>query len=884
MGRVTVDGKQFAVDGARFRFAGVTYGTFAARDDGALFPDTGRVRSDFADMAARGFTVVRTYTVPPPDVIEAAAAAGLRILAGVFWPDWRYLTESSRREQRRIAADARAVVRDAALALAGNDTVLALSLGNEIPADVVRWLGTARVESMLAGLAEVVRDVDPDMLVTYANYPTAEYLKLDTVDFVTFNVFLERPNDLRRYLTRLHNIAGDRPVVLGELGLDAGTTPDGEARQAEVLDWQLATAMERGLAGTCVFSWSDDWVVGGNRVEGWHFGLTTADRTPRPALDVVEAWNRRTVADLPVEWPGVSVVICAYNEENTIDECLTHTCALDYPDLDIIVIDDGSTDATAEIARRHARARVVTIDHGGLSVARNAGIAAARHDLIVYLDADAYPSPEWPWYLVLGFNGRDVGAAGGPNVPPRDDPPGAHVVARAPGGPVHVLTSDERAEHVPGCNMAFWRYALERVDGFDPVFVSAGDDVDVCWKVLDAGLEIGFHPAALVWHHRRPTIRTYFRQQRGYGRSEALVESRHPDRYTALGTARWHGRIYNPAAPIRGRQTIYRGPFGSAPFQSVYGDGGHGIDVAYQLGGPIAFASLATLPGLPFMWPVAAPGLLGLAFLAYLFGYGMVHAEPPRRWVGSRLGFRMTVAALHLAQPLVRLWGRYHRNPMQAPPGTVMPVLPEPVTTLGRRHIMFPAERSRDDLAATLVAGMRAEGLRVLPVDCWDEVDATVVASTLVVGELVTSDHPVGFQQLRLQPRLRRGPVAAGLTAAVALGVVAWPLAVAAVVAGAVEIGRGWWKIARTAWTAIAGRRRVRLVHDPEPKALTRVEPVNGAPIPVAVVPDNGAATPRLDQAAAAVAEAIAATAAPDRTGFAVDLDSVDLRETASSG
>ena len=64
------------------------------------------------------------------------------------------------------------------------------------------------------------------------------------------------------------------------------TSADGEARQAETLDWQLETAIERGVAGTCVFSWTDEWWVGDAAVEGWHFGLTRADRTPRPALDV----------------------------------------------------------------------------------------------------------------------------------------------------------------------------------------------------------------------------------------------------------------------------------------------------------------------------------------------------------------------------------------------------------------------------------------------------------------------------------------------------------------------------------------------------------------------------------------------------------------------
>jgi hypothetical protein len=302
---------------------------------------------DVADMAEAGFTVVRTYTEPTPDLLDAVGARGMRTLAGVFFPDWRYLLGSSRRDTRRVAADARAEVRAVARRLAGDDRVLALSLGNEIPADVIRWFGADAVGAVVEELVEVVREEDPTRLVTYANYPTAEYLPLPTVDFLTFNVFLERHADLRAYLTRLHHLAGDRPLVLGEVGAHVGDGPGAEEDHAAFLDRQLATVVERGVAGACLFSWTDEWWVGDAAVEGWRFGLTRADRSPRPALDVASRWNTRTVADLQEDWPSVTVVVCAYNEEATLDECLTRTCALDYPDLEVLVVDDGSTDGTA---------------------------------------------------------------------------------------------------------------------------------------------------------------------------------------------------------------------------------------------------------------------------------------------------------------------------------------------------------------------------------------------------------------------------------------------------------------------------------------------------------------------------------------------------------
>ena len=117
-------------------------------------------------------------------------------------------------------------------------------------------------------------------------------------------------------------------------------------------------------------------------------------------------------------------------------------------------------------------------------------------------------------------------------------------VAVSPGGPTHVLLTDDVAEHIAGCNMAFRRDVLLRLGGFDPIYRAAGDDVDICWRFQDAGYTIGFSPAAMVWHFRRNTVKAYIGQQRGYGKAEALVYSKHPFRFNLFGQAKWLGRIY----------------------------------------------------------------------------------------------------------------------------------------------------------------------------------------------------------------------------------------------------------------------------------------------------------------------------------------------------
>jgi glycosyltransferase involved in cell wall biosynthesis len=800
-GRVTVDGKQFAVDRERFPFRGVTYGTFKPRaSDGANFPERSQMKLDLAAMSGAGFTVVRTYTEPPDDLLDLAADWGLRVLAGIFYPDWRYLVGDSWRDRRAVARQARLEVRDAARRLAGRDPVLALCLGNEVPADVVRWIGTDVIAGVIEDLADIVHDADPQQLVTYANYPTAGYLPLDTLDFLTFNVFLERKIDFRRYLNRLHLLAGDRPLVLGEMGVHSGTTPEGEQRQAQMLDWQYETAIERGIAGMCAYSWTDEWWVGDAPVVGWNFGLTREDRSAKPALDVVSKWNALDVRDLFDErWPSISVVICAYNAAATLDECLRHTCALDYPELDIIVVDDGSADETAAIAERHPRVQLATIAHAGLAVARNEGYRVASRKIVAYLDSDAYPSQEWPYLLALGFYSPSVGGVGGPNIPPAADGVGAEQVAQAPGGPVHVLFSDDRAEHIPGCNMAFLREVLVETGGFDPVYEAAGDDVDFCWRVLDRGWDIAFHPAALVWHHRRTGLKTYLKQQRGYGRAEALVEARHPDRFTPSGTARWKGRIYNSAVPSIARPRIYRGLYGTAAYQSVYQGGGYALDLAHQVGVPASLVLLVSLPFVLVSPVLGVPALGALVFLGTLFAIDVRGAKPPP---GVGLQFRVGVAMMHLLQPLVRSWGRWRHRALARQGLPPREPLPGPVRDIGHGALLLPETRPRAEIAAALVADLRQAGLRAIPANGWEDYDVRLLGSTFVVGDLVTSSHPIGSVQLKVR---RRPRLFALCSVALVIALVAMINVVPAAVLGTAAV----IDVARGAWRTGPGVRRV---------------------------------------------------------------------------
>jgi len=655
--RITVDGRFLVRDGVPWRLRGVTYGAFVPRVDGEPFPEAHRVKEDFRLIAERGLNTVRVYELPPVDVLDAADDFGLHLLVGLNFHDWRMEQQPSRAARQRIRTAGMQAIDAAVARCADRDGVIGIGVGNEMPNDVVRVHGIASVEDLLGDLIERVHD-HSDLLATYVNFPTTEFLQAPGQDLVTFNVFLEDPSALGRYLRHLQVAAGPGPLVITELGL--ASLVHGDAEQAASIDAQLREVDDAGCAGATVFSWTDEWGFDGEQVHGWGFGITDMERRPRPALNVVERWARRSIGDVRDEWPKVSVVVCAYNEESTIEECLRSLAQCTYPHLEVIVCDDGSTDRTMEIARRFPF-RILELAHGGLSRARNAGMEAASGEIVAYLDADAACHPEWPFHLALSLEHDGVVATGGPNLPVAEVGLVERAVALSPGGPLEVLTTDDRAEHVPGCNMAFRARDLEAIGGFDAVYTSAGDDVDVCWKLLDRGQEIAFAPAAQVRHHRRSRVLSYLRQQRGYGRAEKMLLGAHPGRFNRLGQARWRGVIYGGAGilPSVLRPIVYHGYQGAAPFQPIARRrsdiAGMCVSAWLPMMLPIAIVG-ATLGVLASTWWFALSAIAMAAVVAY--GVAIAVALRPDCTEPRPVALRAVVGLLHVLQPFWRTYGR----------------------------------------------------------------------------------------------------------------------------------------------------------------------------------------------------------------------------------
>lgn len=656
--RVVTSGAFFEVGRHPFPVKGVTYGTFAARSDGELFPEHDQIAADFEAMEELGINVVRTYTLPPVDLVELADAHGLRLIVGLHYHDWRTESGAGRAAERRVRSAGDAEVDRALERLGDRPVVFAVSVGNEIPVDLVRLHGTHQIESVLARMIERLHAGDPGLLATYVNFPTTEFLSVPGQDFASFNVFLDDPAAMRSYVHRLGVMNEGIPVLVSEIGVPGATGFD--IVQADVLEQQLRAVDESGCSGAVVFSWTDDWVVDDERITGWRFGITDTDRAVKPAVSTVRSWAaRRSPAALREDWPSMSVVVCAYNEEKVIDACVRSLLASSYPDLEIIVCDDGSTDGTAEIARSHG-ITLLSLEHVGLSRARNVGFQHASGEIIAYLDADAECHPDWPYHLALSFE-SGAASTGGPNLPfDTAELLVERAVAAAPGNPRQVLLSHDRAEHVPGCNMAFRRDVLDELGGFDPRFTTAGDDVDLCWRIADAGYSIAYAPAAQIRHHRRDSVRRFVRQQRGYGRAERLLANVHGHRFNWLGQPRWSGTLYGmtPLLPRLLRPVVYTGWQGQAPYQTVQrrrSDAAAAVATALV---PVAVLSLV----LGAILAIVSPwwSMLGAGALALLGGFFVAISaglRPPST-ESQHLRYRLIVAALHIVQPLARTWGR----------------------------------------------------------------------------------------------------------------------------------------------------------------------------------------------------------------------------------
>jgi glycosyltransferase involved in cell wall biosynthesis len=223
----------------------------------------------------------------------------------------------------------------------------------------------------------------------------------------------------------------------------------------------------------------------------------------------------------------ISVVIPAYNAEKTLPGCLEALLNQTLVPNEVIVVDDGSTDRTAQVAGKF-KVTLIRQPNQGPAAARNAGVSKACGDIIMFTDSDCIPDPCWVERMVSPFNNPIVDGVKGVYRTHQVEP-AARLVQLEFEDRYQLLSRSEWIDFVDGHAAAFRREAIVQIGGFDPAFPEANnEDVDFSYRLAAAGKHMVFRPDAIVYHHHPNSFWKYFKLKikRGYWRM--IVYKQHP--------------------------------------------------------------------------------------------------------------------------------------------------------------------------------------------------------------------------------------------------------------------------------------------------------------------------------------------------------------------
>ena len=235
--------------------------------------------------------------------------------------------------------------------------------------------------------------------------------------------------------------------------------------------------------------------------------------------------------------PPVSVLIPCYNEGDNAEETLAHALALDYPDFEVIAINDGSKDNTAEVLERmaaqHPRLRVVHLaQNQGKAMALQAGSVLAKHEILIGIDGDALLDPHAAHWLVRHFveDPHVAAVTGNPRIRNRSTLLGRVQVGEFSsivGMIKRAQKSFGRIFTVSGVIVAFRKSAVHQVGYWSSDMLT--EDIDITWKLQRAGWTVNFEPHALVWILMPETIRGLWKQRLRWAMGGAQVLLRNLD-------------------------------------------------------------------------------------------------------------------------------------------------------------------------------------------------------------------------------------------------------------------------------------------------------------------------------------------------------------------
>lgn len=254
----------------------------------------------------------------------------------------------------------------------------------------------------------------------------------------------------------------------------------------------------------------------------------------------------RPLPPLPENPPFITVMIPVYSEGLHIEDTVRAALVIDYPQFEVLVVDDASEDDTLSRLRPllNGKVRLVRkLVNEGKAMALNDGLRCARGDVIVIIDADAIPDPNLLRWIAPHFLSSRVGAVtGNPRVRNRRT-----LLARLQAIEFSSIVSlQKRAQRVWGRILtvsgvvgAFHRRALEDVGMFSPDM--ATEDIDMSWKLQLRAWDIRYEPGAVVWMQVPERWGDLWRQRRRWSRGLGQVLRRHGRRMLA-----WRSRRFWP--------------------------------------------------------------------------------------------------------------------------------------------------------------------------------------------------------------------------------------------------------------------------------------------------------------------------------------------------
>ncbi len=227
-----------------------------------------------------------------------------------------------------------------------------------------------------------------------------------------------------------------------------------------------------------------------------------------------------------------TVIVPAYNAALTIAGCIEALLTQE-PDLpEIIIADDGSTDETASIVENYEPrgVRLLRLPHGGAGAARNAGIATAKGELLLFTDADCAPAPDWAASFVRAFEAEpDLAAA-----------KGVYCTRQKAAIPrfVQAEYADRYRRMARAATIDFvdtyaaaYRHSVLQTENFDPRYPGAiVEDAELAYRLAERGLYMKFVPEAIVYHQHVHTLFRYFRRKFKIGFWRVAVYKQHPNK------------------------------------------------------------------------------------------------------------------------------------------------------------------------------------------------------------------------------------------------------------------------------------------------------------------------------------------------------------------